>query len=129
MADLGTIRRKKEGVWQGPESKPEPGSNPFSSSIGSHSPSTISSSAGSAAIDGSSITTASTSVRQIGQVVPEMNHLSTHSKWKKWPHLGRRRRHSFSLNSDKQTAHSRLSWCSGAAFEGYRNVGTESTTA
>lgn len=50
-----------------------------------------------------------TAERQRGQVEWEKNHMSMHSKWKPWLHLGRRRNFSPSEMSERQTAHSRPS--------------------
>lgn len=49
-----------------------------------------------------------TTARQSGHVACDRNHLSTHSAWKRCPHLGSRRPVSPSLSSEMHTAHSTL---------------------
>ncbi|BAT77108.1 hypothetical protein VIGAN_01519700 [Vigna angularis var. angularis] len=49
---------------------------------------------------------ASTGALQSGQVEWDWNHMSMHSVWKLWLHLGKTRPVSPFSNSDKHTAHS-----------------------
>uniref|UniRef100_A0A0A9D729 ATL43 n=1 Tax=Arundo donax TaxID=35708 RepID=A0A0A9D729_ARUDO len=69
----------------------------------------------------------STRDRQSGHVECASSHVSTHSTWNPWRHLGSSRSASVGSNRPRQTAHSSPSFCPRSAPK--RNTGSDSTTA